>query len=146
MRIANITIRSQGYIHNSMLYFRFFLLVLFFVFSVVGPQNVFAQGAVEMEAIQNIPVEELRGLNKTAIDGSGTTQMQVLIGRMIKYMVGFLGTLALCIIVYSGIRFMISQGNEETQKKSLAMILWASIGMTALLGSYSLVRFVFGVL
>jgi hypothetical protein len=138
---------NQEHNRNAMVYFRIFCFCfLCFLFSVVVPQGVFSQETVAMEAVQNIPIDELRGLNKTLIDGDGTTQMQVLIGLVIKYIVGFLGTLALCIIIYSGVRFMVSQGNEETQKKSLAMILWASIGITALLGSYSLVRFVFGIL
>lgn len=100
----------------------------------------------EFEPIQNFPVNELARLNKTEISGSGTSQIQILLGRSIGYAVGFLGSLALCIIIYAGVRFMISRGDEESQKKSLGMMLWAGVGITALLGSYSLVRFVFGVL
>jgi hypothetical protein len=111
------------------------------------PQILFAESTtVEFEPIQNFPVNELAGLNKTGISGSGTSQIQILLGRSIGYVVGFLGSLALCIIIYAGVRFMISRGDEEGQKKSLGMMLWAGVGITALLGSYSLVRFVFGIL
>jgi hypothetical protein len=111
------------------------------------PQAIFAETATStLEAIQNFPTNELAGLNKTGISGSGTSQIQILLGRSIGYAVGFLGSLALCIILYAGVRFMISRGDEDSQKESLGMMLWAGIGITALLGSYSLVRFVFGIL
>ncbi len=108
---------------------------------------LFAETATSaLETIQNFPTNELAGLNKTGISGTGTSQIQVLLGRSIGYVLGFLGALALCIIIYAGVRFMISRGDEDGQKQALSMMLWAGIGITALLGSYSLVRFVFGVL
>lgn len=123
-----------------------FFLVLLLGVSLL-PQLVSANtSTLALEPIQNFPVNELAGLNKTGISGSGTSQIQILLGRSIGYVVGFLGSLALCIIIYAGVRFMISRGDEEGQKKSLGMMLWAGIGITALLGSYSLVRFVFGIL
>jgi hypothetical protein len=41
---------------------------------------------------------------------------------------------------------MLSQGDEEKQKGALSMMLWAGIGIVALLGSYSIATFVFGIL
>ncbi len=94
----------------------------------------------------SFPTEKINALNKVGISGSGITQVQLLIGRLIKYIVGFLGTLALCLIIYSGLRFMLSQGDVEKQEGALKMMLWAGIGIVALLGAYSIASFVFGIL
>ncbi len=94
----------------------------------------------------SFPTDKINALNKVGISGNGTTQVQLLIGRLIKYAVGFLGALALCLVIYSGLRFMLSQGEEDKQGEALKMMLWAGIGIVALLGSYSMVTFVLGVL
>lgn len=94
----------------------------------------------------SFPLDKINALNKVGISGSGTAQVQLLIGRIIKYLVGFLGTLALCIIIYSGLMFMISQGDADKRNESLKMMLWAGIGIVALLGAYSIVSFVFTIL
>jgi hypothetical protein len=94
----------------------------------------------------SFPTDKINALNKVGISGSGTTQVQLLIGRLIKYAVGFLGALALCLVIYSGLRFMLSQGDEGKQEESLKMMLWAGIGIVALLGSYSMVTFVLSIL
>lgn len=121
-------------------------LALFLSFVFVVPIVVFADTSSTVPEIQNFPTAELAGLNKTGISGDGTEQIQLFVGRSIAYLLGFLGTLALCIIIYSGLRFMLSQGDADKRNGSLKMMLWAGIGVVALLGSYSLVRFVFGVL
>ncbi len=132
-------------LNNNYIIFLFhFCFIFVFIFA---PNVVFAETATPtLEVIQNFPTNELAGLNKTGIRGDGTTQVQTLIGRSIGYALGFLGALALCIIIYAGVRFMLSQGEEDVQKEALGMMLWAGIGITALLGSYSLVTFVFGIL
>ncbi len=94
----------------------------------------------------SFPTDKINALNKVGISGTGTTQVQLLIGRLIKYVVGFLGALALCLVIYSGLRFMLSEGDEGKQEESLKMMLWAGVGIVALLGSYSMVTFVLGVL
>lgn len=94
----------------------------------------------------SFPTDKINSLNKIGIAGTGTTQVQMLIGRLIKYAVGFLGTLALCLVIYSGLRFMLSQGDEGKQGEALKMMLWSGIGIVALLGSYSMVTFVLSIL
>jgi hypothetical protein len=106
-----------------------------------------ATGVVGYEAIDfSFPTDKINALNKVGISGTGTTQMQLLLGRLIKYLVGFLGTLALCIVIYAGLQYMVAQGEAEKQHHALGMILWASIGIVALLGAYSIVSFVFQIL
>lgn len=103
--------------------------------------------SVGYEAIDfGFPTDKINALNKVGISGNGTTQMQLLLGRLIKYLVGFLGTLALCIVIYAGLQYMVAQGEAEKQHHALGMILWASIGIVALLGAYSIVSFVLQIL
>lgn len=94
----------------------------------------------------SFPTDKINSLNKVGISGTGTTQVQLLIGRLIKYAVGFLGALALCLVIYSGLKFMLSQGDEGKQGEALKMMLWSGTGIVALLGSYSMVTFVLSIL
>jgi hypothetical protein len=129
-------------------FFVFFALCsLFFVFC----DNVLAidlsDSAPDADAIRNFPTQQLSDLNKVGdVGGTGIEQTQTLIGRVVGYLVGFLGTLALALIVYAGFKFMLGGDSEEKQKEALKIMLWAGIGAVALLGSYSVVKFVFGIL
>jgi len=69
---------------------------------------------------------------------------RVVIGNIIKALLGIVGSLALAIFVYGGFNWVISAGNEEKIKKGKDMIIWATFGLAVIFASYALVNFVIG--
>ena len=65
------------------------------------------------------------------------------VGRIIKYLLGFLGTIALCMFIYAGILWMTAGGGSEKQGKALKIMLWTSLGIALMFSSYAVINFVF---
>ena len=76
----------------------------------------------------------------------GTTNIPELIGRIIKQVLGIVGSLALVMFIYGGLTWMISGGNEEKIKKGKGIIIWAVFGIVTIFTSYSLLSLVFEIL
>lgn len=66
------------------------------------------------------------------------------LGKLIKIIMGVLGTIALVIIVYAGILWMTAAGNSTREKEALDTIFWAILGVIIILSSYALVKFIIG--
>lgn len=61
---------------------------------------------------------------------------------IIGYILSFMALVAVCVIVYAGIRMILSLGNEEEFKNMRSLILRAMLGLFVILVSYVIVRFV----
>ncbi len=61
----------------------------------------------------------------------------------IQWILGFLGLIAVLIILYGGFTWMTSAGNEEKIAKAKKIIQSALIGMIVILLSWAIVTFVF---
>ena len=72
----------------------------------------------------------------------GETDISVLIGRVIKAILGIVGSLALVMFIYGGVTWMTSAGNAEKVQKGKDTLVWAAIGLVIIFASYALVRFV----
>jgi hypothetical protein len=71
--------------------------------------------------------------------GTGVTNVEGLIGKILKPVFGIIGSLALVMFVYGGLTWMISAGNAEKLKKGRDTLLWAAIGLFVVMMSYVLV-------
>ena len=72
----------------------------------------------------------------------GGRTAQGVIGELVRNALGLSGVAALAVFVYAGIRYLTSQGNEETITKSKNMMVWAALGLVVLFASYSIVSFI----
>lgn len=70
------------------------------------------------------------------------TDPAVIIGNVIKAVLGTIGAFALFMFVYGGMLLLTSAGNQEKIKRGKDVIIWAVIGVMVILGSYVLVDFV----
>jgi hypothetical protein len=70
-----------------------------------------------------------------------TTTVPLLIGNVITAALGVVGSLALLMFIYGGFTWMLAAGNDEAIKKGKGILLWATIGLIVIFGSYSLVNF-----
>ncbi|MBT6301232.1 MAG: hypothetical protein HOJ15_02275, partial [Candidatus Jacksonbacteria bacterium] len=70
----------------------------------------------------------------TRIDNPlGTTSPYQVIGNAIRFILGFVGILALINFIISGLQFLLSGGNAEKTKTAKQRMLWTVIGMAVLL-------------
>lgn len=67
---------------------------------------------------------------------------QELYGRLLQFMLGFVGVGALVFFIVGGIILLASQGNPEKVKLGKDSIVWAMIGLFVAFGSYIILRFV----
>ena len=74
--------------------------------------------------------------------GSGVTDVPTLIGRIIKAVLGVVGSLALVMFIYGGFTWMLAAGSSEKVKKGRDIIVWAAIGLVIIFTSYALVSFI----
>ena len=69
-----------------------------------------------------------------------------LIGAIVKASLGIIGALAILVIVYGGVLYITSAGNEENIKKAKTAVTGAVIGLVVALLAYVIVDFVIKVL
>lgn len=73
------------------------------------------------------------------INPLGTSDLRLIIGRIIGAALGFSGVLALLMFVWGGIQWMISAGNPDMVKKAKSTLTSAAIGLVIIFTSYTLV-------
>ncbi|MFA6194562.1 MAG: hypothetical protein WC719_02335 [Patescibacteria group bacterium] len=73
----------------------------------------------------------------------GQVDIRVLVSKIIRIVLGFLGIIFLVLLILAGFRWMVSGGNEEAVKKAQAAIKTAIIGLVIVLAAYSITYFVF---
>lgn len=94
--------------------------------------------------ISSIALAEDYGLGAAATEvGLSKTPMTAVIASVIAGVLSFLGIIFFGIMVYAGIRWMVSRGNEEQSKKALHTIFDAVIGIIVVLSAYAITNFVF---
>lgn len=70
------------------------------------------------------------------------TSIPTLLGKIIKSVLGIVGSLALVMFIYGGITWMLSAGNQEQVTKGKNILIWAAAGIVIIFISYALVKFV----
>jgi len=73
---------------------------------------------------------------------SASTDINILIGKIINAVLGIVGSLALLMFIYGGFIWMTARGNNEAIKKGKDVLVWAIIGMIVIFASYAAVSFV----
>ena len=73
---------------------------------------------------------------------SGEEAIPLIIGQVIKSVLGIVGSLALAMFVYGGLIWMTAAGAPDKITKGKDVLVWASIGLLVIFSSYALVAFV----
>jgi hypothetical protein len=74
--------------------------------------------------------------------GDETKSIPILIGNVISAALGIVGSLALIMFIYGGFTWMLAAGNEQAVTKGKNVLIWATVGLTVIFASYSLVNFI----
>ncbi len=108
---------------------------LFMLGMVVAPAPASAQRNVD-----DGDIFETRDLqDNLAVQGG---DFQVIIARLINVALGFLGVIAVVIVLIGGFQYLTSGGNEEKTAGARKMIFSGIIGMAIILSAWAIARFV----
>jgi len=66
--------------------------------------------------------------------------------RVVKPVLGIIGSIALIMFVYGGFLWLTSGGSPDKIKKGRDVFMWSGIGIIVILTSYILLKFVFDAL
>ncbi len=81
------------------------------------------------------------GLNEAARIGLDSSDPRVIIVRVIQAILGFLGLIAVSLIIYAGFVMMTSGGNAEKVEQAKKILKNAIIGLIIILSSFAIVSF-----
>ncbi len=74
-----------------------------------------------------------------ALGGQRRTIREVVVS-ILNYLLGFVGLIAVAMLIYGGFRYLTSAGNEEVTKKAKSVILYAIIGIVIIALSFVIVN------
>ena len=83
------------------------------------------------------------------LPGGADTNRQLLlnqIARIITTIIGFLGVIALIMVIYAGFLWMTSGGADEKAKQARTLMINGAVGLLIILAAYSITSFVFNAL
>ena len=69
-----------------------------------------------------------------------TTNVRLLIGDIIKYVLGIMGSLTLCAFVFGGYMWLTSAGNDEKVRTGTNALMYATIGLFIIFGAYAILN------
>ena len=113
---------------------KIFLSTIIFLFFFSGALPALAAG------FDDDPI--LGGLNYATIAGWGTQDLRVSIARTIRIILGFLGIIAVVIVIWAGLRWMTAGGNEDKVTKAKGILTAGLIGLFIILAAYAIATFV----
>ncbi len=82
------------------------------------------------------------GLNFAATIGLGNQDPRLTAAKLIRAGLGFLGVIAVCILLYAGWTWMTARGNEEKVEKAKRILKAATIGLVIIVASFAIVSFI----
>ncbi len=125
-----------------------------FMFGVVALMPVAVMGAVETETPPSQygspkPTEEtyfnFKGADDTQdfkLPGVAKTDPRAIISNLISIVSGFLGIIAVVIVLMSGFQWMTAGGDEEAIKKAQQRLIQGIIGLILILSTWSIAYYV----
>jgi hypothetical protein len=73
--------------------------------------------------------------------GLGDRDPREMIASLVNIALGFLGILALMLIILAGFKWMLSMGNEDKASEAKRMLFSGIVGLIIILASFGLARF-----
>ena len=115
-----------------------FLLMISWFFSCVSP--VLAGNVNDLWGGSNM--RSYVQTNSGLPTGANASDPRLIVANFIRYILSFLGILAVIIVLYAGFKWMFSGGNEETISEAKRMLIAGLIGLVIILLAYAIANFV----
>ena len=74
--------------------------------------------------------------------GTGEVAPETIVGNIINYVLGFLGVIAIIIIIYAGFKWMTAGGSEDQINKAKALMINGLIGLGIIILAFAITTFV----
>lgn len=84
-------------------------------------------------------IDEIYG-NKLGIFPA-SVKPSVIVGKLLKYAFGLLGTAAMVIFIYAGLKLIDSEGKSEKIKEAMRTLVYAAAGIIIIFSSYAVVNY-----
>ena len=84
------------------------------------------------------------GVNYAANTGLGSADPRDVIANVIRVAMGFLGTIAVLVILVGGFKWMTAGGNESNVGEAKKWIGYGIVGLVIVLSAYGITNFVLG--
>jgi hypothetical protein len=113
-----------------------------------GLATLFMFGIGEASAAEGVlGADDFFGGNKTGAEfastaGLGSANLVDTIAQIIRVAMGFLGVIAVVIILLGGFKWMTAGGNEDKVKKAKQLIFSGIIGLVIILSAFAIASFV----
>ena len=115
------------------------ILIIGTIAAIIAPQMILASSSNLVFADAKTQIES--AVNE--VGGSeNKTDVRGFIGNIIKTMFFIVGVLAVIVIIFAGVTFVMSAGNSQTIQKAKTTIIYAVIGLIVSILSYAIVNFV----
>lgn len=103
-------------------------------------------GAMLMQAVpahaQQLEAEDILPSDFGDTAGLGQADIKTTIGQLIRVLLGFLGVIAVVIILLGGFKWMTAGGNDEKVTEAKNLIIAGIIGLAIILSAYAIASFV----
>ena len=98
-------------------------------------------GHLSVAQAQGLTSEDL-GLQYASSTGLSTQDPRITVAKIIRIVLGFLGTIAVILIIYAGFVWMTSNGNEDKITKAKNILKGAVIGLVIVLSAFAITTFI----
>ncbi|MFA6171035.1 MAG: pilin [Patescibacteria group bacterium] len=126
LKIPRRLFESKAFRSRIFVFLSLFAIASFFVFL---PSAALAQ-------------EQDFGLNEASRIGLGSASPGVVVARVVQAALGFLGLIAVVLVIYAGFVMMTSDGNAEKVDKAKKILKNAVIGLIIILSAFAIVSFI----
>jgi len=89
-------------------------------------------------------IDSSNPIEKLNTGTAGETTLTGLVLTVINYFLGFLGLIAVIMVIYGGVSYVTSAGNDEAVGKAKKIIMYALIGLIIILLSFVVVKAILG--
>jgi hypothetical protein len=103
---------------------------------------VFALMVGALSIFSSVPALAATAADKPEMVPGGTLRSLVL--TVVNYFLGFLGLIAVIMVIYGGVTYVVSAGKDEAVGNAKKIIMYALVGLIIILLSFVLVNAVLG--
>lgn len=104
--------------------------------------TIFSFLVIFISQVDNVlAVKLINPLGGTPTNPVGEVDPRVIIGKWIASLMGVLGTVALLLFMYGGVKMMVSFGDSDKYKEGRDILVWAAVGIAVIFSSYNLAKF-----
>ncbi|HAM88219.1 MAG: hypothetical protein US83_C0010G0038 [Candidatus Falkowbacteria bacterium GW2011_GWC2_38_22] len=112
------------------------------IFAAIVMVFLFSTMAILPVSAQDIGLDYANNLDLQAANESDPKQMAV---DIVKYLMTFLGIIAVVVILLGGFKWMTAAGNEDKVAEAKKLIIAGVIGLIIILCAFAIVTFVVGI-